>query len=123
MAATPPVRKRKTTDSLVAQAAATSAILLEGRFTFGSIPLTAGIPYVAAMIGLFGIAEVLMQVFRLPRPIRPLHRDRKVLLDYFTRHEGAVRGIWTTVSWKRVPSRISTTCVALLKSFWSALAT
>jgi putative tricarboxylic transport membrane protein len=43
----------------------------EGRFTFGSIQLTAGIPYVAAMIGLFGIAEVLMQVHQLAeKPVR-----------------------------------------------------
>lgn len=32
------------------------------RFTFGSMQLTAGISYVAAMIGLFGVAEVLVQI-------------------------------------------------------------
>ncbi len=37
----------------------------EGRFTFGSIQLTGGIPYVAAMIGFFGVAEVLVQLHSL----------------------------------------------------------
>ena len=37
----------------------------EGRFTFGSIQLTGGIPYVAAMIGFFGVAEVLVQLHHL----------------------------------------------------------
>lgn len=34
----------------------------EGRFTFGSLTLMGGIPYVAAMIGFFGVAEVLYQL-------------------------------------------------------------
>jgi putative tricarboxylic transport membrane protein len=37
----------------------------EPRFTFGSLPLTAGISYVAAMIGFFGVAEVLAQLHQL----------------------------------------------------------
>jgi putative tricarboxylic transport membrane protein len=34
----------------------------EGRFTFGSLNLMGGIPYVAAMIGFFGVAEALFQL-------------------------------------------------------------
>ena len=37
----------------------------EPRFTFGSLQLTGGIPYVAAMIGFFGVAEVLVQLHDL----------------------------------------------------------
>jgi len=37
----------------------------EPRFTFGSLQLTAGISYVAAMIGFFGVAEVLVQLHEL----------------------------------------------------------
>ena len=37
----------------------------EGRFTFGTISLMGGIPYVVAMIGFFGVAEALVQVHRL----------------------------------------------------------
>lgn len=37
----------------------------EGRFTFGSITLMGGIPYVAAMIGFFGVAEALVQLHQL----------------------------------------------------------
>ncbi|BDW94777.1 transporter [Thalassospira tepidiphila] len=37
----------------------------EGRFTFGSIDLMGGIPYVAAMIGFFGVAEALVQLHQL----------------------------------------------------------
>lgn len=37
----------------------------EPRFTFGSLQLTAGVSYVAAMIGLFGVAEVLCQLHTL----------------------------------------------------------
>ncbi|MBK9117557.1 MAG: tripartite tricarboxylate transporter permease [Betaproteobacteria bacterium] len=37
----------------------------EGRFTYGSVQLSAGIPYVAAMIGFFGVAEVLVQLHQL----------------------------------------------------------
>jgi len=37
----------------------------EPRFTFGSLQLTAGISYVAAMIGFFGVAEVLAQLHEL----------------------------------------------------------
>jgi putative tricarboxylic transport membrane protein len=41
----------------------------ESRFTFGSVQLTAGAPYVAAMIGLFGVSEVLVQLHELSFPI------------------------------------------------------
>lgn len=37
----------------------------EPRFTFGSLQLTAGISYVAAMIGFFGVAEVLVQLHEM----------------------------------------------------------
>ena len=37
----------------------------EPRLTFGSIQLTAGISYIAAMIGFFGVAEVLVQLHEL----------------------------------------------------------
>ena len=37
----------------------------EPRLTFGSLQLTAGISYVAAMIGFFGVAEVLVQLHEL----------------------------------------------------------
>jgi putative tricarboxylic transport membrane protein len=40
----------------------------EGRFTFGSITLMGGIPYVAAMIGFFGVAEALVQLHTLHLP-------------------------------------------------------
>jgi putative tricarboxylic transport membrane protein len=39
----------------------------EGRFTFGSITLMGGIPYVAAMIGFFGVAEALVQLHNVDR--------------------------------------------------------
>jgi len=37
----------------------------EHRFTFGHVQMTAGISYVAAMIGFFGVAEVLVQLHEL----------------------------------------------------------
>ncbi|MFV2093581.1 MAG: tripartite tricarboxylate transporter permease, partial [Hyphomicrobiales bacterium] len=37
----------------------------QGRFTFDSISLMGGIPYVAAMIGFFGVSEALMLVHQL----------------------------------------------------------
>ena len=37
----------------------------EPRFTFGNLQLTSGISYVAAMIGFFGVAEVLAQLHEL----------------------------------------------------------
>lgn len=43
----------------------------EERFTFGSLELTSGIPYIAAMIGFFGIAEVFVQLHQLDtKPVR-----------------------------------------------------
>ena len=50
----------------------------EGRFTFGSIQLTGGIPYVAAMIGFFGVAEVLVQLH--PLAITPVKQNVKKIL-------------------------------------------
>ena len=37
----------------------------EPRFTFGSLQMTAGISYIAAMIGFFGVAEVLVQLHEM----------------------------------------------------------
>lgn len=37
----------------------------EQRFTFGSVQLTAGISYIAAMIGFFGVAEILAQMHEM----------------------------------------------------------
>ena len=62
----------------------------------------------------FEAAEMLMQVFRLPRPIRPLHADRKVLLDYFTRHETAVRESLRS----RITHETVTGTAALAQSLW-----
>lgn len=45
----------------------------EGRFTFGTIQLMGGIPYVAAMIGFFGVAEALAQLHRLH--VAPVKQD------------------------------------------------
>jgi len=41
----------------------------EGRFTFGSIQLMGGIPYIVAMIGFFGVAEAFVQLHNLDRPV------------------------------------------------------
>jgi putative tricarboxylic transport membrane protein len=48
----------------------------EGRFTFGSITLMGGIPYVAAMIGFFGVAEALVQLHTLDLPAIKQKVDR-----------------------------------------------
>ncbi|MFK5979440.1 MAG: tripartite tricarboxylate transporter permease [Rhizobiaceae bacterium] len=40
----------------------------EGRFTFGSIQMMGGIPYIAAMIGFFGVAEAFVQLHNLNLP-------------------------------------------------------
>ncbi len=45
----------------------------EPRFTFGNLQLTAGISYVAAMIGFFGVAEVLAQLHELD--IKPVKQN------------------------------------------------
>lgn len=37
----------------------------EGRFTFGTVSMMGGIPYVAAMIGFFGVSEALVQLHQL----------------------------------------------------------
>ncbi|MFK7856560.1 MAG: tripartite tricarboxylate transporter permease [Granulosicoccus sp.] len=41
----------------------------EGRFTFGSVTLMGGIPYIAAMIGFFGVAEALIQLRQIDLPV------------------------------------------------------
>ncbi len=48
----------------------------EGRFTFGSITLMGGIPYVAAMIGFFGVAEALSQLNKIDLPVIKQKIDR-----------------------------------------------
>lgn len=48
----------------------------EGRFTFNSISLMGGIPYVAAMIGFFGVAEALYQLRNLHLPVIKQKIDR-----------------------------------------------
>lgn len=48
----------------------------EGRFTFGSVTLMGGIPYVAAMIGFFGVAEGLVQLHNLDLPAVKQKIDR-----------------------------------------------
>jgi putative tricarboxylic transport membrane protein len=48
----------------------------EGRFTFGSITLMGGIPYVAAMIGFFGVAEALSQLNNIDLPVIKQKIDR-----------------------------------------------
>ena len=50
----------------------------EGRFTYGSVQLSAGIPYVAAMIGFFGVAEVLVQLHQLD--ITPVKQNVKKII-------------------------------------------
>ncbi|MDJ0895516.1 MAG: tripartite tricarboxylate transporter permease, partial [Alphaproteobacteria bacterium] len=48
----------------------------EGRFTFGSVTLMGGIPYVVAMIGFFGVAEALVQLHNLDLPVIKQRIDR-----------------------------------------------
>ena len=48
----------------------------QGRFTFDSITLMGGIPYVAAMIGFFGVAEALVQLHTLDLPAIKQKIDR-----------------------------------------------
>ncbi len=48
----------------------------EGRFTFGSVQLMGGIPYVAAMIGFFGVAEAFVQLHSLDLPAIGQNIDR-----------------------------------------------
>lgn len=59
-------------------------------------------------------AQMLMQVFGLPRPIRPLHRERVVLTDYFARRPEAIRASLTT----RLTREPVTGTVALAQSLW-----
>ena len=48
----------------------------EGRFTFGSITLMGGIPYIVAMIGFFGVAEAFVQLQTLDVPAIKQKIDR-----------------------------------------------
>lgn len=48
----------------------------QGRFTFDNITLMGGIPYVAAMIGFFGVAEALVQLHTLDLPAIKQKIDR-----------------------------------------------
>lgn len=48
----------------------------EGRFTFGQVSMMGGIPYVAAMIGFFGVAEALVQLHHLDTPAIKQRIDR-----------------------------------------------
>ena len=50
----------------------------EARFTFGSIHLLGGIPYIAAMIGFFGVAEALVQLHTLNMPAIKQKIDRVI---------------------------------------------
>lgn len=59
-------------------------------------------------------AQMLMQVFHLPRPIRPLHRERVVLADYFARHPEAVRESLRS----RLTREQVTGTAALAQSLW-----
>ena len=45
----------------------------EQRFTFGAVQLLNGIPYVAAMIGFFGVAEALVQIHQMN--VAPIKQD------------------------------------------------
>jgi len=48
----------------------------QGRFTFDSISLMGGIPYVVAMIGFFGVAEALVQIHDLNKDVVRQKIDR-----------------------------------------------
>jgi len=48
------------------------------RYTMGSIDLMAGIPYIVAMIGFFGVAEALYQLHNLEKPVIRQKVDRIV---------------------------------------------
>ena len=50
----------------------------EGRFTFGNVSLMGGIPYIAAMIGFFGVAEALVQLHQLDSTVVKQKVDRIV---------------------------------------------
>lgn len=50
----------------------------EGRFTFGNVSMMGGIPYIAAMIGFFGVAEALVQLHQLDKQVIKQRVDRIV---------------------------------------------
>lgn len=50
----------------------------EGRFTFGNVSMMGGIPYIAAMIGFFGVAEALVQLHQLDSEVIKQRVDRIV---------------------------------------------
>lgn len=61
----------------------------EGRFTFGSLSLMGGVPYVAVMIGFFGVAEALVQLHHIDTPAIKQKIDRIIpRLDDVKKHLG-----------------------------------
>ncbi len=74
-------------------------ITAETRFTFGSTTLMAGIHYVTAMIGFFGVSEALMQLHNLGR--KPI----KQKVDRIVPSWGAVR--------KHLPLAIRSSCIGV----------
>jgi len=50
----------------------------EGRFTFGTIALLGGVHFVIAMIGLFGVAEALVQIHQID--VKPVKQDVSKIL-------------------------------------------
>jgi putative tricarboxylic transport membrane protein len=67
----------------------------DARFTFGSINLLSGIPFIEVMIGLFAVGEVLHQIRRgADAPIRTRFRDMVISRDELKRSAGPIlRGI------------------------------
>ncbi|MFT4676964.1 MAG: putative tricarboxylic transport membrane protein [Patiriisocius sp.] len=53
----------------------------EERYTFNTLELTGGIPYIAAMIGFFGVAEVLVQLHQLDT--KPIRQNLEKILPSF----------------------------------------
>jgi len=54
----------------------------EERFTFNTLELTGGIPYIAAMIGFFGVAEVFVQLHQLDT--KPIRQNLEKILPSFS---------------------------------------
>jgi len=63
----------------------------EARFTFGSISLLSGIPFVEVMIGLFAVGEVLHQIRQgAAEPIRARFKDLMITREELRRSRGAI---------------------------------
>ncbi len=63
----------------------------EARFTFGSVSLLSGIPFVEVMIGLFAVGEVLHQVRQgAAEPIRARFKDLLITREELRRSRGAI---------------------------------